>query len=111
LALHRSHGETHPVARSQGGSVDQRRIAEDRHQIHGFHAEGVEPIVPDQEQIGSRPRDDLAGNFISGGPHDRGPETDAERRQQYDEEAGQQPPRAPDGRVRSGQGIPATGRN
>jgi hypothetical protein len=50
--------------------------------------------MADQQEIGCRPGDDLAANFVGRGAHDGAPETGCEEDDEQDEQDNEEPARA-----------------
>lgn len=91
-------GQAHAVAHASAAGVKERRVGVDGHQLHGFHAQRGDGIVPDQDQSGGRPGDELAAHFVRGRTQDRAPDADGEGDEQGGEERGQDQPAAPERR-------------
>jgi hypothetical protein len=96
-----THRETDAVARLQRERIDLGGSDRDRHLLHRGHAEGRDELVADEDEIGGGAGDELALNFVRGGPEDGSPQARREGDQQPDEQEREAPARS-SGRVQDG---------
>jgi len=79
-------GESDAVAGHERERVDLRGCDGHGHLLHRGHAEGGDGLVADEDEIGGGAGDELALDFVSGGPEDGAPQARRERDQQPDEQ-------------------------
>ena len=79
-------GEADAVAGLERERVDLGGRDGHGHLFHRGHAEGGDGLVADEDEIGSGASDELALDFVSGGPQDGAPQARRERDQQPDEQ-------------------------
>ena len=79
-------GEADAVARRERERVDLGGCDGHGHLFHRGHAEGGDGLVADEDEIGGGAGDELALDFVSGGPEDGAPQARRERDQQPDEQ-------------------------
>src|SRR5262245_22192808 len=72
-------GESHALTGNDAGAVDDRGIAEDRHQLHRPHAECWDVIVTDEQEVRGGTRDDGSADLVRGGTNQRAPDASGER--------------------------------
>jgi hypothetical protein len=73
-----AHGQPQTVARLELGDVELVRGREDRHELHGTHAERTDRLVANEDEVGGGPFDQLTSYLVGGRAKDRSPQADGE---------------------------------
>ena len=86
-----AHGEPQAVTRLELGAVELLGGREDRHELHGPHAERTDRLVANEDEVGGGALDQLTSYLVGGRAKDRAPQADSEGDEQEPKNGGDEP--------------------